>query len=90
MDGVLQDVFATIGQQHLLLRHAVDLAQLHGDHTLLTLVVDTGVETERLGVEILDGIHHLLAGLEIELVSIEKIHLLFHILLFYAAKVLIN
>ena len=77
VDGILQHVFAAIGQQHLILRHTVDLTQADGDDALLALVVDAGVEAQRLGVEILDGLHHFLAGLKIKFVSVEIVHNLY-------------
>ena len=65
VDSVLQHILATIGKQHLLFRHAVDFAQAYGDNTFLSLVVDTGIETQGLWIKTLDGLHHFLAGLKI-------------------------
>ena len=70
MYGILQDILAAVSQQHLLLGHAVDLAQAYRHHALLSLVVDTGIEAQCLRVEIPDGLHHLLARLEIKLIPV--------------------
>ena len=75
VDGVLQDFLATICEQHTLLGNTVDLAETHGDNTLLALVVDTGVEAKILRVEVLHCVKHFLAWLKIEFVSIEVIHI---------------
>ena len=88
MDGVLQDILATISQEHLLFGHIVNLAELNGDDTLFALIVDTGVEAKRLGIEILYSVDYFLTRIKVKLVSIEKIHVLFHLIYIYlAAKV---
>ena len=80
MNGILQDILTAVGQQHLFLRHAVNLTQPYTDHTLLALIVDAGIEAQCLRVEVLDGFHHLVTRLEIKLVSIKEIHCLFQII----------
>ena len=45
VDGILQHVLTTIGEQHLRLVDAIDLTQAHGDDALLALVIDAGIET---------------------------------------------
>ena len=70
MHDVLQDVLATIAQQHLFLGYSVDLAQTHRHDALLSLVVDAGIETQILRVEVSDGIYHLLRRLEVEFVTV--------------------
>ena len=88
MDGVFQDILATISQEHLLFGHIVNLAELNGDDTLFALIVDTGVEAKRLGIEILYSVDYFLTRIKVKLVSIEKIHVLFHLIYIYlAAKV---
>ena len=78
VDGIFENVFATIGQKHLLLGHAINFAQAHGYNALLALIVDARIETQRLGVEIADGLDHLFAGFKVEFVSIKKIHCFVH------------
>ena len=82
MDGVLQHILATVGQQHLLLGNTVNLADTYTDHTLFTLIVDTGVETEILWIEVFHSVKHFLAWLEIKFVSIKIIHFLLILLLY--------
>ena len=84
VDGILQHVLTTISQKHLTLIHTIDFTEAYRDNALLALVVDTGVETQCLRIEILDSLHHFLAGLKIKFVSVEIIHfnLLFDNLLF--------
>ena len=82
MDSVLQDILTTVCQEHLLFGHIVNLTEFNGDHTLLALIVDAGVEAKRLGVEILNCVDNFLTRIKVKLVSIEKIHILFHLILF--------
>ena len=70
VDGILQHVLATVGQQHLLLRNVVDFAHPNTDDTLLALIVDAGIKTKIFGIKILDGLNHFLAGLKVKLVSV--------------------
>ena len=74
VDGILQHVLTAISQQHLLLRYVINLTETYRDNTLLALVVDAGIETQSLWVEILDSLHHFLAGLKVKFVSVEIIH----------------
>ena len=81
MNGILQDILTAVGQQHLFLRHAVNLTKPNTDYAFFTLIVDAGIEAQCLRVEILDGFHHLVARLEIKLVSIKEIHCLFQFIM---------
>ena len=76
MDSVLQDVFATVTQQHLFFGHVVDFAELYREDALFALVIDAGVEAEQFRVKVLDGIKHLLRRLEVEFVSVQVVHVL--------------
>ena len=83
MDSILQHVLTTIGQQHLLLGYAVNLTDAHADNTLLTLVIDTGIEAQILRIEVLNGLYHFLAGLKVKFISIKKIHFIRNFKLFF-------
>ena len=82
VDSVLQDILTAVCQEHLFLGHAIDLTQAYRDDALLALVVDTGIEAQRLRIEVPDGFLHLLTGLKIKLIPIEIIHFLFHLYYF--------
>ncbi len=70
VDGILQHILAAVSQQHLLLGNTVYLTYFYTDNTLLALIVNAGIKTQCLGVKILDGLHHFLAGVKIKLVSV--------------------
>ena len=70
MNGILQHILATVGQQYLFLGNTVYLTDLDTDDTLLALIVDTGIEAQRLRVKILNSLHHFLAGVKVKLVSV--------------------
>ena len=74
VDGILEYLLATISQQHLLLRHTVDLAQSHRYHTLLALIVDTGVEAQCLWVEVFYSLNNFLRRLKVKLISVKVVH----------------
>lgn len=78
MDGVLQHILTAISKQHLFFRHTVDLTETYRDDTLLALIIDAGIETQGLGIKVLDGVNHFLAGLKVKLVSVEKIKWCIH------------
>ena len=76
VDGVLQHLLATVAQQYLFFGHMIYFAEADADFALLPLVVDAGVEAERVGIEVLYGFDDFLRRLEVEFVSVEKIHVL--------------
>ena len=78
VDGVLQHILTAISKQHLFFRHTVDLTETYRDDTLLALIIDAGIETQGLGIKVLDGVNHFLAGLKVKLVSVEKIKWCIH------------
>ena len=80
--GILQHVLTAIGQQNLLFRHTVYLTEAYGNHTFFALVIDAGIETQRLGIKILYSFSHLLTGLEVKFISVKIIHIL--CLLYYS------
>ena len=81
VDGILQHVLATIGQQDLLFGNTVNFAHANADNTLLTLIVDTGIKTKILCVKILHCVKHLLAWLKIKFIPIKIVHcILFYFL----------
>ena len=87
VDGILQHVLATIGQQHLLFGNTIDFADTYTDNTLFTLVVDAGVEAKILWIEVLHSVNNLLTWLEIKFVSIKIIHFLLYFVTLQPAKV---
>ena len=74
VDGVLQNLLAAVGQQHLLLGHAVDFTDAHADDALLALIVDAGVEAKVFRVEVFHCVQYFLTGLKVELVSVKIVH----------------
>ena len=76
LDSVLEDVFATITEQHLFFGHVVDFRELYREDALFAFVVNTGVKAKLFGVKILDGVKHFLRRFKVEFVSVQVVHVL--------------
>ena len=60
MNGIFQDILATIAEQHLLFRNTIYLTETYRENTLLTLVINAGIEAQLHWIEILYRIQYLL------------------------------
>ena len=77
MNSLFQQVLSTISHQHLLLVDMELLGQVNGEDALLSLVVDTCVESKFANVEILYRVNNELRRLKVELIPVEVIHLFY-------------